>query len=74
MWTIDDFSNLYLLFTRNYGTDSSVNFQISDNEGVTWATYNNFAISPQDLGIQPTGTWLRLKSASDNTLSNIWIV
>ena len=74
MWTINSYTNPNLTFTRNYGTDSSVTVQISTNSGASWIDSTGSSVSPRNIGSYPGGTWMRLKSMSDFSLSNVLIV
>jgi hypothetical protein len=74
MWTINSYTNPNLTFTRNYGTDSSVTVQRSTNSGASWGDSTGSSVSPRNIGSYPGGTWIRLKSISDFSLSNVLIV
>lgn len=74
MWTINSYTNPNLTFTQNYGSDTSVTFQTSSDGGSTWDDSTGSAVSPRSVGSYPGGTWMRLKSISDFSLSNVLIV
>jgi hypothetical protein len=74
MWTINSYTNPNLTFTRNYGTDSSVTVQISTNSGASWYDSTGSSVSPRNIGSLTNGTWIRIKSTSNSTLSNVLVV
>ena len=74
MWTIDSYTDPNLTFTQNYGSDTSVTFQTSSDGGSTWGDSTGSSVSPRSVGSYPGGTWMRLKSISDFSLSNVLIV
>jgi hypothetical protein len=74
MWTIDSYTDPNLTFTQNYGSDTSVTFQTSTNSGSTWGDSTGTSVSPRNVGSHPGGTWMRLKSTSDFSVSNVLIV
>lgn len=74
MWTINSYTDPNLSFTRNYGADASVTVQTSVNNGSTWTDTTGSATSPRNIGSYATGTWIRLKSTSNGSLSNTYVV
>ncbi len=47
-----------------------IKLQISNNSGATWSTTSLTASSPLNIGSQPNGTYIRIQSNYDNSLSN----
>jgi len=69
MWTVDNYNNPNITFTRNYGTDTSIILQTSI-DGFTWINNTITATSPLNIGTLPYGAFIRLVSTSDSTISN----